>query len=173
MCLGVQLGDILKLLHKNHTRNYKNYDQVDSNVFKSQSYFITHFLFVMSGWGLVHLERKLFEKEYIFLTDNLEAVMKNCGVELTGEFLFCLYLFGKEIIEDEKEQVHEGQKFLLDVEEKLGKRGCWISMDVNKSFYTQYHAACCAIMGLLDLLTDVVQDDVTESIIKEAAKALT
>ncbi|MES1920953.1 hypothetical protein MHBO_002554 [Bonamia ostreae] len=85
-------------------------------------------------------------EEFLFLVVNLRVVVELKDPELVGEFLQCLRIFN---VPENSNLIKLGVNYLIG-SVKRGKRfrkGGWVN---TTNFYTKYHAAYCAIVGLAD-----------------------
>ena len=56
-------------------RKYQSLAIIGQDMFKHQCYFITHFIYICSDWGLITLDYHLFQEEYNFILSNLNEVI--------------------------------------------------------------------------------------------------
>ena len=89
----VTLEDLFVLLPC--ARVYKSVDELGQNFFKLQSYFVTHFLYVVSEWGKHELPAELFWEEINFIGSNIKAVRWR-GCFLCAGFL-CFTICGSSL----------------------------------------------------------------------------
>mmetsp|Transcript_8768 Transcript_8768/g.12188 ORF Transcript_8768/g.12188 Transcript_8768/m.12188 type:complete len:620 (+) Transcript_8768:3-1862(+) len=138
--------DVLEVLPS--VRAYVS-DQIQSNFYKLQCYFLTHLLYVLSDWGKHSLRKDLFQEEYVFLVKNLPKAVEIGDPELVGEFIHCLRILDITKANDPNawDVIRRGMLYLLNVERGLGSKGIWVP--ANKKVYDRYHAAFCGIVGLL------------------------
>ena len=87
-CVDTQLRKLFRIMPI--IRSYKTLEELGENMFKSQSYFITHLIYVFSDWGEHSVNRQLFAEEFIFIAENMKTVIALDDAELVGEFLHCL-----------------------------------------------------------------------------------
>jgi hypothetical protein len=53
-------------------------------------YSITHVIFFDSDYGLRHLDRKSYEREYQYIMGNIERFISNTHIDLVAELIWCL-----------------------------------------------------------------------------------
>lgn len=126
-----------------YVRPYRSYDDVGEMSYKQQCYMVTHFLYVMSGWGRFALPSQLFVEELVFCLDALNVVIQLGDPEIAGELLQCLRLLG---MDEFSYPVQRGVSYLLNKEKTLKRKGSWVKC---KCFYTLYHAVYCGIVGIM------------------------
>lgn len=105
-------------------------------------YFITHLVYVASGWGAVCLgpHWRYFVEERLFLRANMNVVVETLkDPELVGEFVHALRILGED---DWSHPMTQGIVFLLETEEK----GRFV--EDGDPYRKRYHAAFCGIAGL-------------------------
>lgn len=135
---GCTLDRVFRLLPL--LRPYPSLAETGRDQFILMSYFVTHLIFVASGWGAVQLERTDFVEEFIFLHASMPQVMNVLqNTELVGEFVHALRILGDT---DASPAVSAGVQFLLHAE-GTGR----VVVDTD-SYKTRYHSAYCALTAL-------------------------
>lgn len=144
----VHLVDVMSLLPQVRCA-YKELPELGHDFFRLECYFVTHLIYVASDWGRHSLRQDLFLEELIFLTRNLDEVVRNKDPELAGEFVQCLHILGvtKSNSLTAWNSIQCAMMFLMTVEESLGAKGTWVRNDLR--IYDQYHASYCGALGLL------------------------
>lgn len=131
-------------------RPYQPRSELGHDQFRFQCYLLTHLCFILStgtsskSWYENQLDRTLMIEEFMFLYHTLDECIKLKDPELVGEIVCCLRLFG---VTDSDPAMIAGYAFLLSSELTGAKCGSWLSSPKH-SFYQQYHAAYCGIIGL-------------------------
>ena len=149
----VQLSDILQFVSQ--IRPYQSLTQLGRDSYITQSYWITHLIFIMSGWGGVQLDKLLFINELLYMIYNMDVVIKLGDAELVGEYLHSLHILG---IDKQHQCMLRGYYYLLTNEitsTKSGvliKHGNWVKS--NTSYHKQYHTAYTGVIGLADMIFD-------------------
>jgi hypothetical protein len=142
----VSFVDVVTILPA--VRAYQRIDELGHDFFRLQSYFVTHFIYVMSDWGRHTLRRELFEEEFVFIASNLTQVIFMEDPELTGEFLQCLRILGISRSDSTIwPLIHHAMTYLLELERRYGGQGVWSKR--NDMPYDRYHTAYCATVGLM------------------------
>jgi hypothetical protein len=131
-------------------RSYRDLAELGHDFWKLQSYFASHFVYIMSGWGANDLRREFYVEEFRYFAENLRRVVKMQDPELVGEFLHCLRLLGFDpaarpcpehpsLVKAYREAV----AYLVRAEDK----GMWTSSVSTP--YARYHSAWCGVVGLI------------------------
>eukprot|EP00941_MAST-03F_sp_MAST-3F-sp1_P006109 g6109.t1 len=146
----IGFNDFLVLLPE--ARHYRWLDELGTNNFKLQSYFITHFIYVMSDWGAHQLPRNQYKPEFDIMVSTLSLCITALeDAEIVGEFLHCLRILG---VSEETDPhltplMNGAMAWLIEFEDHRNRRdGCWVKKQGTNS-YDQYHSAYCGIVGLL------------------------
>jgi hypothetical protein len=139
----VKLEDCFKFIPQ--IRPYKSLNELVHDNYLTQCYYLTHLIFILSGWGAVKLQPiQLFIEELLFLLNNMQVAIKLKNAELVGEFLEALRILG---VPEQHCTMQRGYCYLLS-HEKSDKlmRGNWCSASSN--FYDRYHTAYCGLIGI-------------------------
>jgi len=150
--LSVQ--DVFRLLSE--ARCYRDLDELGSDGWKLQSYFASHFIYIMSDWGSYRLRREIYLEEFRYFAENLRRAIRMKDPELLGEFLHCLRVLGLDPGNPQGEDpllveaYWDGVACLVENE----KAGMWTSS--TSAPYARYHSAWCGIVGLLSTVFDNV-----------------
>lgn len=156
LCSACPLQSVIKLLPL--ARCYQRPDELGSDFYKLQCYFLTHLIYVFSDWGQHSLHRQLFAEEFRFIVENLLlAINELKDPEIVGEFLQCLKIlqFTPESDPDLVPMFLLGVKFLISEEKDAGCKGVWTSKSGKSRLgkakdYDRYHASYCATIALMD-----------------------
>jgi hypothetical protein len=71
-----------------HATTHALHNPTGQDSYVSQCYFLTHLIFVLSGWGAVRLTpASLFVEEILFLISNMDVAIHMRDPELVGEFV--------------------------------------------------------------------------------------
>jgi len=139
---SVTMRDQLKLVKK--VRPYKSMAELGKDAYLLEVYYLTHMMFILSGWGAACLQpRWLFVEEYIFLEAQMDVAIKMKDAELCGEIVQALHILGARDVDP---AMVRGYQYLLQHERRLKSKGTWVP--ISSTFYKRYHAAYCAIIGL-------------------------
>ena len=168
------MATVLRQLSE-HLRPYRSLEALGEAQFRFQVYFVTHLVFVVSGWGgrgwgARPVSRAVCAEEWLFLYANLQTCVALQDVELVGEVVHSLRLLQ---VPEADPVLQLGLRCLLDIEAELGCTGNFLSKqqvrtrrrdDHADPFYYQYHAAFTAILGLdphtfMSAATEVDADD--------------
>jgi hypothetical protein len=144
----LKMSDVLLLLPE--ARRYRDFDELGSDGWKLQSYFVSHFVYIMSDWGSVSLRRELYAEEFRYFAENLRRACKLKDPELIGEFVHCLRVLGVDPSRfPGSEDVLLEMAYLDAVQclRQLETNGMWTSH--TSSPYARYHSAWCGIVGLV------------------------
>jgi hypothetical protein len=148
---------------------------------------------VLSDWGKFRILSENFKKERLFLEKNLKIVVLLEDVELVGEFLQCLKILGvncetsgkspqkifknsenvycsensrqkmvKNFTEKSCDIIKIATNFLVRRELNCGKNGSFFEKEEN--FYQNYHAAFCALAGLVETTLQTSGEDGREKV---------
>jgi hypothetical protein len=147
------LADVLKFMPQ--IRPYKSLQTLGLANFQLQCYFLTHLMFILSGWGAMKLQPVMtyFIEEFLFLTTNLDVVIGLNDPELVGEFLCSLKILG---LPDDHLINQRGHLYLLATEKSgAANQGNWLS---GGNFFKKYHTAYCGLIGLKQIKYQKVRD---------------
>ncbi|KAH0478521.1 MAG: uncharacterized protein KVP18_002848 [Porospora cf. gigantea A] len=114
-----------------------------------QGYLVTHIIFVVSGWGEFRLSSAELQEEHSFLRHALSEAVRLEEVDLVGEVMQALRLFGAPDLDTQEgcwvqQALDLGRCYLLSKEIK--STGRWTSQ--TASFWSAFHATYCAVLGL-------------------------
>lgn len=138
------VGDVLRILPA--LRPYGNRRQMGRDSYQLMCYFVTHLVFVLTGWGAARVDvRRALAEEYLFLLTNMSSVVELGDAELVGEFVHTLRLFGAD---EWAPAMLQGTRFLLKTE----RRGMFVGAD--EPYRKRYHAAYCGLIGLAEWTFD-------------------
>lgn len=157
------LTDVLKFMPA--IRPYRSLESLGLANYKCQCYFLTHLVFILSGWGAVTLPdvARLFVEEYIFLITNLPVVMDLKDAELVGEFLCSLKILG---VPDGDPQLARAHRYLLATEKATASAtGNWVPSGAD--FHKRYHTAYCGLIGLSPLVAATDKDTQSKYFLNE------
>jgi hypothetical protein len=139
--LGASFPDVMQWLPR--LRPYRGYDGGRNEQFQSISYLVSHVVYTLSRYCLYRMNKDWLPAEYQFLADNVLANIEADDVELIGEFLDTLRVFGMTMADA---RLRAGTEFLLKRQNDDGSWGAAIGEDI----YARYHPTWSAVCGLMD-----------------------
>ena len=139
--LGASFPEVMQWLPR--LRPYRGYEGGRNKEFRSISYLVSHVIYTLSCYCLYRVKKDWLPAEYEFLADNVLVNIETDDVELIGEFLDTLRVFGMTM---QDPRLRAGTEFLLKRQNGDGSWGDVTAQDI----YARYHPTWSAVCGLMD-----------------------
>jgi hypothetical protein len=137
--LGVPYADVARWLPV--MRPYPAHTKGSTPEFYDVLYAITHLIYTLNDYNIVHIGPGCLPQEFEYLTSTLHQAMEMNNPDMVGEFMDTLRTFG---LTESDPLVRKGEEYLLSTQNPDGSWGDTTDPDI----YGRYHPTWTAVDGL-------------------------